>query len=113
MRQARRELLDSAWSTWARRVLAELSRAHPDLPAKTARIDLMRYGHAMAVPVPGVRGDPAHRALVPAGGGRRLHFAHADLVGYSVFEEAFTLGDGAGRAAAASLRVAGASSVPR
>ena len=28
----------------------------------------------------------------------RLHFAHADWAGYSIFEEAFTLGHGAGLA---------------
>lgn len=102
----RRALLEGAWGPWAQRVLADLARAHPDLPRKTARIDLMRYGHAMAVPVPGLRGDPARRALATPGAGARLHFAHADLAGYSVFEEAFTLGDQAGRAAAASLRAA-------
>jgi hypothetical protein len=50
----------------------------------------MRWGHAMSIPRPGVRGQPARQALREARG--RLRFAHADLVGYSVFEEAFTLG---------------------
>jgi hypothetical protein len=84
----------------------------------------MRYGHAMAVPAPGVRSHEALRALREAplsaalgtgalqgpAGTERLHFAHADLAGYSVFEEAFTLGDAAGRRAAARLgrRVSGA-----
>jgi monoamine oxidase len=92
-------LLNEPWSTWSGRVVGDLARAHPDLPRKTARVDLMRYGHAMAIPAPGVRNNPALRALalplVP-----RLHFAHSDLAGYSVFEEAFTLGHAAGAAAA-------------
>ena len=50
----------------------------------------MRHGHAMRIPVPGARGDPALAALAQAGG--RMQFAHADLAGYSVFEEAYTLG---------------------
>jgi hypothetical protein len=40
--------------------------------------------------VPGVRGQPARQALREARA--RVAFAHADLAGYSVFEEAFTLG---------------------
>ncbi len=98
----RQSLLDEPWSQWSRRVVDDLARAHPDLPAKTARVDLMRYGHAMAIPAPGVRGSAALLALrqptTP-----RLHFAHADLAGYSIFEEAFTLGDAAGRVAAKRL----------
>ena len=61
----------------------------------------MRYGHAMAIPAPGVRGSAALQALAqPAAAGARLHFAHSDLAGYSIFEEAFTLGQAAGDAAA-------------
>ena len=58
------------------------------------QVDLMRYGHAMRIPTPGTRGDPALAALRQMHG--RLAFAHAELSGYSVFEEAFTLGALAG-----------------
>ena len=75
---------------WAGRVLDDLARVHPDIRLRAQRVDLMRYGHAMAVPAPGVRGSAALAALRAARG--RVRFAHADLVGYSVFEEAFTLG---------------------
>jgi len=98
-------LQDQPWSTWSRRVVDDLARAHPDLPAKTARVDLMRYGHAMAIPAPGVRGSAALQALTRPPNAR-LHFAHSDLAGYSIFEEAFTLGDAAGTAAARRLRAA-------
>jgi monoamine oxidase len=83
----RRALLETAWADRSAQVVAELAKAHPDLPGKLRRVDLMRYGHAMSIPVPGLRSDAALRALQsPAG---RLSFAHADLSGYSVFEEAF------------------------
>ena len=75
---------------WADRVLADLAAVHPDIRQRVQRVDLMRYGHAMAVPTPGVRGSAALAALRTARG--RVRFAHADLAGYSVFEEAFTLG---------------------
>lgn len=84
---ARRSLLDDSAQTWAARVLADLAIAHPDLPRHVRQIDLMRYGHAMSIPLPGLRGHAALQALAETGG--RLHFAHADLSGYSVFEEAF------------------------
>jgi monoamine oxidase len=99
---ARRRLLEVPASAWAAEVLAELAQAHPDLPGRVQAIDLMRYGHAMSIPHPGVRGDAALRAL--ADGGRRVHFAHADLSGYSVFEEAFFHGQRAGALAAVRLR---------
>jgi hypothetical protein len=44
----------------------------------------------MSIPVPGLRGSAALAALRAARGGVR--FAHADLAGYSVFEEAYTAG---------------------
>jgi hypothetical protein len=101
----RQALLDEPWPTWSQRVVADLARAHPDLPAKTLRVDLMRYGHAMAIPAPGLRGSAALQVLAqPAGAHSRLHFAHSDLAGYSVFEEAFTLGHSAGSAVAKLLR---------
>jgi monoamine oxidase len=90
---------------WARRVVDELLPLHPDLPAKLQQVVLMRYGHAMSVPVPGLRGSAALAALARPGAGR-VAFAHADLAGYSVFEEAFTAGDEAGTALALRLRTA-------
>ena len=99
----RQALLDEPWSAWSKRVIDDLARAHPDLPAKTARVDLMRYGHAMAIPAPGLRGSTALHALTQHINGR-LHFAHSDLAAYSIFEEAFTLGHSAGSAAAKLLR---------
>ena len=94
----RAQLLNEDWRTWADRIVAGLAVLHPDLPGKVRRVDLMRYGHAMSIPAPGVRSSDALRAL--AAPQRRVHFAHADLSAYSVFEEAFYHGTRAGRAAA-------------
>jgi monoamine oxidase len=90
------------WRPWAQRVVDDLAVAHPDLPHKLERIELMRYGHAMRVPVPGARGDPALAALAATAG--RVLFAHADLSGYSVFEEAYTHGVRAAASVIAALR---------
>jgi len=97
----RRALFEQPWQAWAQRVIADLARVHPDLPAKVRRADLMRYGHAMSVPVPGLRGSAALQALREPQG--RLLFAHADLAGYSVFEEAYTAGVRAAAALVANI----------
>ncbi|MGQ0598465.1 flavin monoamine oxidase family protein [Aquabacterium sp.] len=91
----RSALLKGAWSDWAQHVLADLSRIHPDLPGLVQQMDLMRYGHAMSIPAPGIRGHAALAALSAPQG--RLHFAHSDLSAYSVLEEAFTHGVRAAR----------------
>jgi protoporphyrinogen oxidase len=94
----RARLMNEPWSVWAEAVIADLARAHPDLKSKVRQVDLMRYGHAMAVPSPGVRSSAALLALAAAPSARtRVHFGHADLSGYSVFEEALGQGLGAAR----------------
>ena len=104
----RRLLLEQTWGYWRDVALADLGRAHPDLASKTTRIDITRYGHAMAIPMP-VRGDQDGSLTGPGTAGKKrspaqqavpisgpLVFAHSDWAGYSVFEEAFTLGHAAG-----------------
>jgi len=50
------------------------------------RVELTLRGHAMAAPLPGFRSNAGTRALREADG--PILFAHADLSGFSVFEEA-------------------------
>jgi predicted NAD/FAD-binding protein len=87
-------LLQKPWSAWRDEILRELSVAHPDLARKTTRMDITRYGHAMAIPVPDAQGRVGQ--VPPALG--RIRFAHSDWAAYSVFEEAFALGHLAGSA---------------
>jgi monoamine oxidase len=102
----RAQLLAQSWEAWRDEVLDELSVPHPDLRAKTLRVDVARWGHAMSIPVPGIRSSTALAALQRAQTGslRHVHFAHSDLSGYSVFEEAFTHGLRAGQAAGRALK---------
>lgn len=103
-RRARRlALAQDDWRPWALTVLQDLARAHPDLLGQVSELTLTRYGHAMAIPAPGVRGSAALQALGRPDLAPRLHFAHADLAGYSVLEEAFTRGHAAGVAAVRAL----------
>ena len=91
----RSRLLNEPWTAWADAVVQGLTHVHPDLRAKLRQVDLMRYGHAMSIPVPGLRSSAALRALAEPQ--RRVHFAHTDLSGYSVFEEAMYHGVRAAR----------------
>ena len=76
-------------------MLQTLGPLHPDLPERLQQLRLTRWGHAMAIPAPGVRGQPALGSLRALRG--RVRIAHADLAGYSVFEEAFMAGIEAAR----------------
>lgn len=89
-RSEREALLSDDWRAWLQRVTAPLLPVHPDLPLRLRHAALARWGHAMAIPVPGLSSQPARQALRAERG--RLRYAHADLAGYSVFEEAFIAG---------------------
>jgi NAD(P)-binding Rossmann-like domain len=83
----RTTLFEYKWREMADVCLTDLARAHPDIYDLTERIDIMRWGHAMISPRPdfiwsGIRDN----AMKPY---RNIHFAHTDLSGIALFEEAF------------------------
>lgn len=99
---ARKDLLAISWSEAADAVARELARTHVDFEKHVHRIDVRRWGHGMVRPVPGTKIDPARRgAAAPVG---PVHFAHTDLSGVALFEEAFHHGDRAAREVLASLK---------
>lgn len=69
-----------------------------ELWQRTRAVEITVRAHGMASPVCGSLANPGLAALREADG--RLLFAHADLSGYSVFEEASWWGDRAARLAA-------------
>ncbi|HEY0022970.1 MAG TPA: FAD-dependent oxidoreductase [Longimicrobium sp.] len=84
--EARALLLRRPWHEWKELILADLERAHPDIRACVSRIDIMRMGHAMPRPVPGFLADPVRRALADSPG--PIYYAHSDVSGLALFEEA-------------------------
>jgi len=83
----RRWLLTAPDRALAARVLEDVAAAYgPDLWRRARGLELTVRGHAMAGPTPGYRSRSGLQALRDADG--RVLFAHADLSGYSVFEEA-------------------------
>lgn len=83
---ARKEMLSQPLAHWQRIIRDDLIQTNPELVDAIRRIDVWRWGHAMARPVPGFfwsgARDAAAKARPP------LFFANADLSGLSLFEEA-------------------------
>jgi hypothetical protein len=71
-------------------IVSDLVRAHPDLPQLITRIDVWRWGHAMIRPTPGFIWGPGRQEASRAVG--NVHFAHTDLSGVALFEEAHAHG---------------------
>lgn len=84
VRQERQRLLEGSPQDWLEAALVDLGRAHPGLRSLVTRFEVMRWGHAMVRPVPGLRRH-LRMAQEPVGG---IHFAHTDLSGMALFEEA-------------------------
>ena len=85
--EGRTKLFNYSWRELADVCLTDIARAHPDIYDLCERVDIMRWGHAMISPRPnfiwsGVR----EKAMQPW---RNIHFAHTDLSGIALFEEAF------------------------
>lgn len=96
----RARLLETTWEDWKAIILADVVPAHLDLHSAVERIDVLRWGHAMVRPTPGfLWGKSRREAGEPLAGS--LHFAHSDLGGLALFEEANWHGV---RAAEAALR---------
>lgn len=82
----REALLSRTRETWLDEVFADLGRAHAELRSLTVAADIVRLGHAMARPTVGFIWGGAREPF--AADSPRLRFAHADVSGFSIFEEA-------------------------
>jgi len=83
---ARKALLVSGWQGWVDFILRDLSRPHPEIASIVSNIDVMLWGHAMVCPKPGFIWGEARQRVARLDG--PIHFAHSDLSGFSLFEEA-------------------------
>lgn len=83
-------MLAQTHAQWSERVLGALSVPHPDLREHVQHLDVWLWGHGMIRPAPGFIWG-ADRA-----GMQMQHppvfFAHSDMSGMSLFEEAYTRG---------------------
>jgi len=75
---------------WCDQIVADLALVHPGIEEHIRQVDVWLWGHGMIRPVPGfIWGETRARMLEPHG---HVVFAHSDMSGISIFEEAFTHG---------------------
>ena len=99
-RDARTQALACTHADWCAQIVADLRHPHADIAAHIRRVDVWLWGHGMIRPVPGfIWGDTRRQMLAPHGA---IHFAHSDMSGISIFEEAYTRGCHAADAVLAS-----------
>ena len=109
VRQERTRLLETDWRSWSQLILNDLSKPHPEIQGLVTRLDIFRWGHAMVRPKPGfLWGGAREHAAEPLG---RIRFAHSDLSGFSIFEEAQYRGVLAAEQVLTNLRIPFASSL--
>ncbi len=100
----RQQAFERSHADWCALILADLRRVHPEIDDLVRRIDVCVWGHGMVRPVPGSIWTEARlRRAEPIGA---IHFAHSDLSGISIFEEAYTRGVLAAHAITAQLHPA-------
>jgi glycine/D-amino acid oxidase-like deaminating enzyme len=83
---ARSFLIAKDWAYWKEAILTDLERVHPRIRACVSHLDVMRIGHAMVRPTVGAVFSAQRQALKRSRD--RLVFAHSDVSGLSLFEEA-------------------------
>jgi hypothetical protein len=99
--QARTQVAGAGYDDWAEVVLADLERAHRDVRGLVDHIEIAFWGHGMIRPRTGsLFGGGRPERATPVG---KVHFAHTDLSGIALFEEAFDHGLRAAREVAEAL----------
>lgn len=101
VRASRIALRDASWESLARSVFGDLAPAHPELVHATSRVDLVVWGHAMPRPRVGFLGARPFEERSQLG--ERTSYAHVDVAGLALFEEAQRSGVRAAEALAAPL----------
>jgi hypothetical protein len=88
---ARQQAYSLSYHDWLQQVTDELEYAHPGITGYITHADVWVWGHGMVAPLPGfIWGQERAQARQPVD--NKIFFAHSDLSGISVFEEAFYQG---------------------
>ena len=96
LKKARRKLFNLKENELKKLVLDELKIAHPLIEDHLLEIQFHKLGHAMISPIPnqifGKEAESARKNI-----NEKIFFAHTDLSGISIFEEAFHQGTNAAK----------------
>lgn len=91
LKKTRREIYKKDKEYWKQLVFNDLKIAHPDIEEYTEEMEVFLLGHGMISPVPDfIFGNAKKQASQNIGS--KIYFAHTDLSGISIFEEAFHQG---------------------
>ncbi|MBT1701415.1 FAD-dependent oxidoreductase, partial [Fulvivirgaceae bacterium PWU4] len=96
-RAARQQAYTHTFDDWKAAILADLQKPHPGMEKNIQEMNVWLWGHGMIKPSPGFIWS-ANRKNAATPLNDRIHFAHADLSGISIFEEAFYNGHQSARA---------------
>ena len=88
---ARHRAQATTYAHWLEIITEEMERAHPGFTECIETVDIWIWGHGMIAPRPGfIWGEGRRGAIAPID--NKIFFAHTDLSGISIFEEAFYQG---------------------
>ncbi|TCN60918.1 NAD(P)/FAD-dependent oxidoreductase [Flavobacterium circumlabens] len=88
LKKTRKEIYKKKTEYWKQMVFDDLKMAHPDIESVTEEMNVFVLGHGMISPVPGfIFGEAKKQASKNIE--KLIYFAHTDLSGISIFEEAF------------------------
>lgn len=91
LKKTRREIYKKDKEYWKQFVFNDLKIAHPDIENDSEDMEVFLLGHGMISPVPDfIFGQAKEKAAKDIE--NRIYFAHTDLSGISIFEEAFHQG---------------------
>lgn len=90
-KEMRHIALQRSKEEWAEIILNDLQIVHPNIKSCTNSIAIQVWGHAMCKPLMGKTWSGS-RFILQQSICQRIHFAHTDLAGSSIFEEAFYQG---------------------
>jgi hypothetical protein len=83
---ARKRALETSPEAWRDLIFSDLRKAHPEIESQAEAVDIWLWGHAMIRAQPGfIWGKARASALIATG---KIHYAHSDMSGISLFEEA-------------------------
>lgn len=91
LKQNRKQLFAWTDQQWKSFILTDLEKAHYGIEKEIISMEIFRHGHGMISPVKGFLTSQARTELAKSIGDK-VYFAHSDLSGISIFEEAFYQG---------------------
>lgn len=91
IKKSRKDLYQKGEEHWKKMVFDDLKLAHPNIESETENIEIRLLGHGMISPVPGFIFSKSKQQASQTID-NKIYFAHSDLSGISIFEEAFHQG---------------------